>query len=282
MATGSDLREFLTSRRAAIAPEAVGLPATTVTRRVPGLRREEVAILAGVSVDYYIKFEQGKATNVSEQVLESIERVLHLDELERRHLRSLIRPKRSAPAALADSRPKARAAVLNMIDTLSVPAVVHGPILEVLGMNALAQAVFDDFGAMPVEERNLARWMFLNPKARDVYIEWELHAAQMAAILRAAANGPRCRSLEALVGELTIESPEFAHLWSNYQLFEHVHGVKQIRNNVVGDLTLNYETMPLVADQGQTLMLYSADFGSPTAEKLQLLSSWISEPTRAQ
>lgn len=281
MAIDGDLREFLTSRRAAIAPEAVGLPPTPATRRVPGLRREEVAILAGVSVDYYIKLEQGKASNVSEQVLESIERVLHLDDLERRHLRSLVRVKRSTEHPVGSSRPKARAAVLNMIDTLSVPAVVHGPILEVLGMNALAKAVFADFDAMPLDQRNLARWMFLDPRAREVYIEWDLHAAQMAAILRAAANGPRCQVLQGLVGELIIESPEFERHWSNYQLFEHVHGVKHIRNEIVGDLTLNYETMPLVADHGQTLMLYSAEFGSPTAEKLQLLSSWIGQPAAA-
>lgn len=270
MTTGGELREFLSSRRAALRPEDVGLPPAFTTRRVPGLRREEVAILAGVSVEYYVKLEQGRATNVSEQVLEAIERALRLDDLERRHLRVLVRPGTTSRPA-ERPRAKARLAVLTMIDAMTVPAIVHGPLLEVLGINTVGRALFDDFPEMPSEERSLARWMFLSPRAREVYLDWELHAPQMVAILRAA---PPSAGLERLVGELSVASPEFAHHWAVYELHEHTHGTKRFGNAVVGELRLNYQAMPLPEDRGTTVVVYSADPGSPSADKLQLLSSW--------
>jgi transcriptional regulator with XRE-family HTH domain len=272
--TAAALREFLTSRRAAISPEEVGLPVSRAARRVPGLRREEVAILAGVSVDYYVKLEQGRATNVSEQVLEAIERALRLDDFERRHLRSLVRPTPRSRSTPAEVRPKARPAVRTMIDAIGVPAIVHGPLLEVLATNAAARALFDDFDAMPVAERNLVRWMFLSPRARVVYLDWEKHAAQMVAILRAVANGPLADPLRRLVSELTEASADFARHWADYRLYEHSHGVKRFFNETVGELKVNYETLPLPADRGQTVIVYAADPGSPSAEKLQLLASW--------
>ena len=278
MTTGGELREFLSSRRAALSPEDVGLPPAFSSRRVPGLRREEVAILAGVSVDYYVKLEQGRATNVSEQVLEAIERALRLDDLERRHLRALVRPGSVAPA-VERPRPKARPAVLTMIDAMTVPAIIHGPLLEVLGINTVGKALFDDFDALPMEERSLARWMFLSPRAREVYLDWELHAPQMVAILRAA---PPSAGLERLVGELSVASSEFAHYWAVYELHEHTHGVKRFGNGIVGELRLNYQAMPLPEDRGTTVVVYSADPGSPSADKLQLLSSWALSGARAE
>lgn len=276
-----DLKEFLTSRRAALTPAAVGLPVAVGSRRVPGLRREEVAILAGVSADYYAKFEQGKATNISEQALLSIERALRLSDLEIRHLRSLLQPRSQMAPAPPTPRSTARVAVVNMIRSLAVPAILHGPMLEVLAVNDLGMALFDDFPAMPAAHRNLVRWMFLDPRAREVYLEWERDAADMTAILRAAANGPHREALLRLVGELLVESPDFARFWSQYRLHEHTHGLKHFGNEIVGELRLHYETLPLVADRGQTLVLYSADPGSPTAEKLQLLSNWVSQPDDA-
>lgn len=277
---GNELREFLASRRAALTPDDVGLPVSLSSRRVRGLRREEVAILAGVSVDYYTKLEQGRAANISEQVLEAIENALRLDELERRHLRSLIRPTSIYIArSPIETGLKARPAALTMIHAMAVPAVIHGPRLEVLGINATAKALIDDFDAMPAEEKNMARWMFLNPRAKIVYLNWDQIAPQMVAILRAAAiPGVRDDRLEKLVGELTVSSPDFARYWADYRLFEHSHGVKHFYNETVGEMKINYETLAMQGERGQTVVVYSADKGSPSEEKLQLLASWNSAP----
>ncbi|MCY1139457.1 helix-turn-helix transcriptional regulator [Actinoplanes sp. Pm04-4] len=260
--TGGSLREFLASRRAAITPEEAGLPASCEGRRVPGLRREEVAILAGVSVDYYVKLEQGRATNVSDQVLAAVERALRLDEQERRHLRSLVRPARGGDP---QSQSRVRLPVQSMIDALPVPAIVHGPLLEILATNAAARELFR-FGPA----RNLVRWMFTDPVARVVYLEWEKHAAQMVAILRAAEKTETSRQL---VDDLTEASPDFARHWEDYRLHEHTHGVKRFFHEALGEIRVNYETMALTADSGQTVIIYSADPGSPSAEKLQNLTT---------
>ena len=282
MSTSNQLREFLTSRRAALSPEDVGLPGSLAPRRLAGLRREEVAILAGVSVDYYTKLEQGRATNVSEHVLEAIARALRLDELERKHLRSLLHPSSVHTPRPPSTPAKARPAVLAMIHAMDVPAVIHGPHLEVLGINAGAKALLGDFESMPAKDRNMARWMFLDPRAKIVYLNWDQIAPQMVAILRAAAvTGVRNDILEKLVGELTVASPEFARFWSDYRLFEHTHGVKRFFNETVGELRLNYETLALPGDRGQTVIVYSADRGSPSEEKLRLLASWNAPPVVA-
>lgn len=283
MTTGNALRDFLVSRRAAIEPHERGLPRSTTNRRVPGLRREEVAILAGVSVDYYTKLEQGRVGTVSEQVLAAVEDALRLDHLERLHFRSLLHPdslysRRTPPATL-----KARPALHSMIHALDPsPSIIHGPHLEILGLNRAASILFDDFEAMPHDERNLARWMFLNPRARIVYRDWDLHAQQLVAILRnAAIEGVRNDHLTTLVGDLSLASPEFARFWADYRLFEHTWGVKVLFNEAVGEMTINYESLALPGDDGQTVVVYTADPGSPSAEKLQLLANWTApEPAR--
>lgn len=280
-ASGNELRDFLVSRRAAISPHEVGLPPSNAARRLPGLRREEVAILAGVSVDYYTKLEQGRAQNVSEQVLAAIESALRLDELERKHLRTLLHPGSVYTPRPVVTAVRARPAVRSMIDAMGVPAVIHGPHLEVLGVNAPGRALLDDFDAMPVDERNMARWMFLNPRAKLVYRNWEQIAPQMVAVLRDAAGaGIRTEVLSRIVGELTVESPEFARMWADYRLFEHTYGVKLFFNETVGELKLNYETLPLPGDRGQNVIVYTADPGSPSEEKLGLLSSWAASEAR--
>lgn len=274
MPNDNALRNFLASRRAALEPEDVGLPPARTARRVRGLRREEVAILAGVSVDYYIKLEQGRVGNISEQVLGAVERALRLDHLERLHLRALLNPDSIHTRRIPPTTLRARPAVLSMIEALDpVPAVIHGPHLEVLGINRAGKLLLDDFDAMPPSERNMARWMFLNPRARAVYRNWEQIAPQMVAILRDVAAGASNDYLSALVEHLTEASPDFARFWADYKLFEHTHGVKLFYNESVGDLKLNYEALPLPADHGQTVILYTADRGSASAERLLLMSS---------
>ena len=274
MSNGNALRDFLVSRRAAIEPEDVGLPHATSNRRVRGLRREEVAILAGVSVDYYIKLEQGRVGNVSNQILEAVDRALRLDHLERLHFRALLDPDSIHTRRVPPVTIRARPAVLSMIEALDpAPAVIHGPHLEVLGINRAGKLLLDDFDAMPPAERNMARWMFLNPRAHVVYRNWDAIAPQMVAILRnaAAANADN-EYLLALVSTLTAASDDFARYWADYRIFEHTHGVKLFYNEEVGELRLNYEALPLPADHGQTVIVYTADHGSPSAEKLLTMS----------
>ncbi len=271
--TDHPLRDFLTSRRAALEPEAVGLPPARAGRRVRGLRREEVAILAGVSVDYYVKLEQGRAGNVSEQVIRAVERALRLDHLERLHLRALLDPDSIHVRRIPPITLRARPALISMIEALDpVPAVIHGPHLEVLGINRAGALLLDDFDAMPSDERNMARWMFLSERAREVYRNWDEIAPQMVAILRNAAAAGSNEYLSALVEHLTGASEEFARYWADYELFEHTHGVKLFLNEAVGELRLNYEALPLPADNGQTVIVYTADRGSPSAERLRLMS----------
>ncbi|OHV41923.1 helix-turn-helix transcriptional regulator [Pseudofrankia sp. EUN1h] len=306
MDRSAELRDFLRSRRARLSPADVGLPWRHDGRRVPGLRREEVAILAGVSVDYYTRLEQGRARNVSDQVLDALSAALRLDGLERDHLRLLARPRRSMPetahpggadfgargvggvdgagraagGVAGQARPKASAAVRAMVDALDpVPAILHGPLLEVLAINRMGAILFDDFAAMPVRERNMARWTFLDPRARAVYPRWETVAAQMVAILRRAA-GQRVDdpALNDLVGELTVRSGDFARWWADHALFQHTHGAKTVHHDLVGDMDLRYQSLVLPQDPGQNLILYTALAGSPTAEKLGLLSTWDPRP----
>jgi len=263
------LREFLTSRRAAIDPGEVGLARSPVPRRKRGLRREEVAVLAGVSVDYYARLEQGRIGNISDQVLTAIEDALRLDELERAHLRSLI-----APAHVRRWPPnlKARPALRLLVDAMEVPAVLQGPRLEVLATNSGARALLADFDAMPAKARNIARWIFLDPSARIVYPQWDEVAAPVAATLRANLD-PHAPDveLEQLVAELSGASSDFARFWADYRLYEHSHGRKQFFHEPIGVMTLNYETLTVPGGDGLFISTYTADVGSSSEEKLGLL-----------
>ncbi|GAA2234292.1 helix-turn-helix transcriptional regulator [Promicromonospora sukumoe] len=281
MTTSNGLREFLTSRRAQIDPATVGLPPSPVQRRGRGLRREEVAALAGVSVDYYARLEQGRIGNISDQVLTAIEDALRLDPLERQHLRSLVgnptaQQRRSTPVG----RPKVRVGLRTFVEAIDpVPALLQGPRMEILAWNRAATILLTDFGAMPARDRNVARWLFLDSSNRVRYPDWEEVAAPTVAALRAARNpGRPDEALEKLVGELSVASEEFARYWATYRLFKHGHGTKRIFHPTVGVMSLNYETFDIPDSGGQFLSTYTADVGSPAAEKLSILMSWGNSP----
>ncbi|MFG2276098.1 helix-turn-helix transcriptional regulator [Streptomyces chartreusis] len=270
------LRDFLTSRRTAIEPADVGLPPSPVPRRGKGLRREEVAVLAGVSVDYYARLEQGRVGHVSDQVLTAIEDALRLDDHERQHLRALVEPRPSRPRSSRPERISVRAGLRTLINAMDpTPAVLQGPRLEVLAWNRAAAALLTDFGAMPVADRNIARWLFLDPEARMRYPQWDEVARGVVAALRAARD-PRVPdpALERLVGELSVASEEFARFWADYRLYKHGHGTKDIYHESVGTITVNFETFLIDRSEGQFISAYTVNAGSPSEERLALLMSW--------
>jgi transcriptional regulator with XRE-family HTH domain len=273
MDKAASLREFLTSRRSAIDPAQAGLPPSAVARRKPGLSREEVAVLAGVSVHYYARLEQGRVGNISNQVLTAVEDALRLGDLERAHLRTLIAPGQGDDTQSRPARLKARPALRRLLDAMAgVPAILQGPRLEVLAINRAARVLVADFDAMPTADRNIARWLFLNPAARAVYPQWEQVAAPVAATLRANLKPhTKDEELERLISELSFASTEFARFWADYRLHEHGHGKKQFHHQAVGTMTLNYETLNVPGQDGVFISTYTADAGSASEDKLQCL-----------
>ncbi|WP_152363640.1 helix-turn-helix transcriptional regulator [Microlunatus speluncae] len=266
----NDLGEFLRTRRARVRPDDVGLPGGG-RRRVPGLRREELALLAGVSVDYYVRLEQGRAPAASDAILDAIARVLRLDETERDHLRNLVRP--AAKRRLAPQR--VRPGVQRLLEMAAdLPAFVMGRRSEILAWNPLADAVYD-FSGMAPADRNSARYTFLRPEARIFYRDWPTVAADMVAFLRLdAGRYPDDTDLAALVGELSVKDETFRTLWAQHAVLEKTHGKKLILHPVVGDLDLDYESLRPAGDPDLTLAMYTAPAGSPTEERLKLLASW--------
>ncbi|MCW2869916.1 helix-turn-helix transcriptional regulator [Actinacidiphila oryziradicis] len=275
MDQNAELREFLRSRRARLSPEDTGVATTATTRRVPGLRREELARLAGVSTDYYTRLEQGRHLNVSETVLDAVARALRLDATERAYLFELARPKprRAVRARPQRVRPGVHS-MLRMLDDRS-PAFVLGRRMDVLASNRLARALITDFDAVPHRERNLVRFMFLDETARELYREWETYAAEMVATLRMdAGRHPDDRLLNELVGELAIKSPEFRSWWADHNVRDKSHGVKLYHHPLVGDMTLAYETVIFPGDDDQMMCVYTVEPDSPSEAALQLLANW--------
>ncbi|MEW2527612.1 helix-turn-helix transcriptional regulator [Streptomyces sp. NPDC047071] len=275
----AELSEFLRTRRARLQPQDVGLTGYGRHRRVPGLRREELAQLAGVSVAYYTRLEQGNGRNVSAEVLDAIARALRLSSAEHAHLTHLAKPaahKRKRVAPTQTLRP-ALQQLLDAMDT--VPAYVSGRRSDILGWNRMATAVFGDWGALPREQRNWARLVFLDPGVRELFADtWEQKTSDMVSFLRMDAGCyPNDPQLSALVGELSVKSDTFRRLWAAHDVREKGHGVKQLRHPLVGQLTLSYETMRLADDTEQSLITYHAEPGSPSAEALRLLASWQAE-----
>ncbi|MFE4264329.1 helix-turn-helix transcriptional regulator [Streptomyces sp. NPDC056883] len=271
---------FLQSRRARIRPQEVGLPSHG-RRRVPGLRREEVAQLAGVSVDYCIRLEQGRAQNMSDAVLEAIGRVLRLDETEQAHLRDLIRPARSGRRAVSRGRQGVRPGLQLLLDSMAgTPAFVLGRRMDVLAWNALADAIAG-FSGKPPAERNQARQVFLDPSAPVCYPNWAAVAAETVAFLRlATGRHPDDPALSALVGELSSKSTDFRRLWVDHQVKEKTYGTKRLVHDVAGQLEFGYETLALPGDPDQLLVAYTVVPGSATAERLALLASWSASGTQ--
>jgi transcriptional regulator with XRE-family HTH domain len=275
--TRSEIREFLTSRRARIKPGDVGLPGYG-SRRVPGLRREEVAVLAGVSVPYYTRLERGDMTGVSESVLEALARALQLDEAERAHLYDLARAAQptGVPARRRQTRQRVRPAVQQILDAMNgAAAFVRNDRLDILDGNRLGYALYSEMFIGPARPVNTARFVFLDPRARDFYVDWERAATDVVAVLRSAAGrNPHDRGLSDLVGELSTQSDAFRTRWAAHNVRFHVNGVKHFHHPVVGELNLNFERMDLAADPGLTIFTYTAEPGSKSEEALNLLGSW--------
>jgi transcriptional regulator with XRE-family HTH domain len=277
----NDIREFLASRRARIGPEQAGLPAYGGRRRVAGLRREEVALLSGISVEYYTRLERGNVSGASESVLEAIARALQLDEAERAHLMHLVRTASMArPARRRPTQERVRPSVQRIIDSMTgTPAYVRNGRLDILSANRLGYALYSEVFDDPVLPANSARFIFLNPRATEFFVDWETVAHDAVAILRAeAGRDPYDRRLSDLIGELSTRSEVFRVHWAAHNVKFHRTGVKRLHHPVVGELTLAYEALELPADPGQRIVAYTAEPNSPSHHALNLLASWTSTP----
>jgi transcriptional regulator with XRE-family HTH domain len=278
----NDIAEFLTTRRANITPEQAGL-LSYGKRRVPGLRREEVASLAGMSVEYYKRLERGNVTGASELVLEGLARALQLDDAERAHLFDLARA--ASPVAAKRSRPvkqKIRPVVQRILDQIGAPATVRNARLDYLGANALGRALYAPVFDSREQPVNSARFTFLDPAAADFYPEWDRVASELVAHLRSeAGRNPYDRQLSDLIGELSTRSDEFRVRWAAHNVRFHRTGTKQIHHPVVGELDLSYESMAVSADDGLSIAIFTAEPGSATQQALDLLGSWTATPVAA-
>ena len=283
VATGSDIREFLTSRRARITPVEAGLRAHGTRRRVSGLRREEVAMLAGISVEYYTQLERGNVRGVSEDVLDAIARALHLDDVERTHLFDLVRTVKQRPSRNRRPAEHVRPSVQQLLDSITdAAAFVRTTRLDILSANRLGYSLYSDAFANPDRPVNLARFVFLDPRARDFYVDWDGIADAGVGTLRVeAGRDPYDRDLTELVGELSMRSDEFRVRWAAHDVGEYRAGVQRFRHSLVGELTLDYEALALLADPSQALVVYTAQTGSPSYDALQRLANWGHSPRGA-
>lgn len=273
----AEVREFLSSRRARITPEQAGLPSYGGNRRVKGLRREEVAMLAGVSIDYYVRMERGNLAGASEAVLDALVRALQLDEAERDHLFALARAatdtgrrrRRAAPTSV-------RPVIQQVLDAITdAPAWVRNGRHDILAVNRLGRALYAPVLAGPRRPANTTRFIYLDPAARDFFVDWDRVAGDAAAMLRLeAGRNPHDRALIELVGELSTRSEHFRQSWASHDVQFHRSGQKRLRHPVVGQLDLNYESMELPAEPGLTLNVYTAPADSPAADGLKMLASW--------
>jgi transcriptional regulator with XRE-family HTH domain len=277
MTHSDDVRKFLTSRRARITPEEAGLPVYGGNRRVTGLRREEVAMLAGMSIDYYIRLERGNLSGASDSVLEALGRALKLDDAETAHLFDLARAATACPRVRRKRSPQTvRPSVQRVIDAITTaPAWVRNDRGDVLAANELGRALYLDMMAEGPNPPNSARFTFLNPKAREFFADWERAADDVVAVLRSAAGkNPYDKDLTDLIGELSTRSEEFRTRWARHDVKYHRAGRKRLHHPIVGDLDLSYEAMELPADPGLRINVYTADPGTPSEDALKVLASW--------
>jgi transcriptional regulator with XRE-family HTH domain len=277
----AEIRDFLVSRRARIAPEEVGLPTSGSQRRTPGLRREELAMLARISPDYYTRIERGSATNVSERVLSAVSAALRLSAVEHEHLVNLTRRPDTGPrgAWRAPRGQQVRPVVQWLLDSLRVPAVVQNGRLDLLAANDLGRALFSpvfDNVAAPVN------FMFLDPRAPAFYVDWDRMAEDTVAVLRAeAGRNPFDKALSGLVGDLSTRSGEFRVRYAAHNVHQHRTGIKRLRHPVVGELELPFVPLTMLADSELLMFTYPAEPGSASDERLQLLASWTTAPSPA-
>jgi transcriptional regulator with XRE-family HTH domain len=274
----AEIRDFLSTRRARITPEQAGLPAYGANRRVQGLRREEVAMLAGVSVDYYIRMERGSLAGASDSVLDALAEALRLDDAERTHLFALAqesgarstRRKRTAPASV-------RPAIQQVLDAMTnAPAWVRNGRHDIVAMNQLARALYSPVLADPRRPANTTRFVYLQPEvAEEFFVDYNKIAKDAAAMLRLeAGRNPHDKALIELVGELSTRSELFRRRWASHDVKFHRSGQKRLRHPVVGQLDLDFESMELSSEPGLQLNVYTAAAGTPTADGLTLLASW--------
>jgi transcriptional regulator with XRE-family HTH domain len=283
MSSADEIREFLTTRRAKLSPERAGVPVYGRKRRVPGLRREEVALRAGISVEWYTRLERGVARGVSDEVLEAIGAALQLDEAERSHLADLVRTANAERPPRGTSTPqRVRPSVARLVDVMgAIPACVTNGRLDVLYANDLAEALFSEAFRDPVRPANLARYVFLDPRARTFYRDWEKAATDTVAVLRAeAGRKPYDRGLSDLVGQLSTRSDEFRVRWAAHDVGFHRAASKQMHHPLVGDLTLAFEMLELPADPGLSMLTYSAEPGSQSEEAMHDLARWSETRTK--
>ncbi|BEL03285.1 helix-turn-helix transcriptional regulator [Actinoplanes sichuanensis] len=275
----SEVRAFLTSRRAKLSPERAGIPAYG-SRRVAGLRRGEVAALAGVSVEYYIRLERGNLTGVSDSVLDAVSRALQLDETETTHLRHLARAAGPQPARPRNRRaggPEIRPAVRRLLDAMTgMPAILRDFRFDIVAANPLGRALYAPmFAGSPTTPVNTMRFTFLDPQAQGFYPEWaQMARSAVGALHIAAAQHPADQQLMNLIGELSMRSDSFRTWWASQDVFVHRHGVKRFRHPGVGELELTYEGLELSGERDLTIVTYSAEPGTPSGDGLHLLATW--------
>ena len=286
MAAKDDIREFLTTRRAKITPEQAGLPIYGANRRVSGLRREEVAILAGISVEYYTKLERGAVGSVSDGVLDGLVHALQLDEAERDHLYRLVRTATTPASRRAPRRTPAkkrvRPAIQRILDQMPMPAYLRNGRFDVLAANDLGRALYSPlYEQADAEHPNSARFLFLDPGGPEFFLDYDMALNDCVAFLRAeAGRDPYDKELSELVGELSTRSEDFRHRWAAHDVRYHRTGRKRLHHPLVGDLELDYEAFELPGDPGQRINVYTAPPHTPSEAALSLLASWtLREPT---
>ncbi|GII05566.1 transcriptional regulator [Planobispora takensis] len=282
----AQVREFLSSRRARITPEQAGLPAYGGNRRVKGLRREEVAMLAGVSIDYYVRMERGNLSGASDSVLDALARALQLDEAEREHLFALARAAGpgQGPRRRRATPTTVRPVIQQVLDAITdAPAWVRNGRHDIVAMNRLARALYAPVLADPRRPANTTRFLYLNEAARDFFVDWDRIANDAAAMLRLeAGRNPHDRALIELIGELSTRSELFRQRWASHDVQYHRSGRKRLRHPVIGQLDLNFESMELPSEPGLTLNVYTAAPGTPTADGLKMLASWAATQDLAE
>ncbi|MFD6337010.1 helix-turn-helix domain-containing protein [Streptomyces sp. NPDC060131] len=276
----NELGEFLRARRAGLSPRSVGLPDSGSLRRVPGLRREEVAQLAAISTDFYTRLEQGRI-QASAPVLAALARVLHLDDDQRDYLFGLAGKDQKRPRRRALQ--KVQPQLQRLLDDLTAtPAIVLGRRMDVLAWNALATALVTDFGRIPERHRNYVRLVFTDPAMRTLYSDWETVARTCAAQLRMeAATYPDDPRLTELVGELSVQDPRFREWWAAHHVATLSVGTKKLHHPVAGDLTLDWDTLTASTDPDQQLVIWTAEAGSPSHDGLRILASWAADHPKA-